>query len=44
MTQQSDLPQFNNETIAFLVSILRNATGPLSTADLVEALKKQSSS
>jgi hypothetical protein len=44
MTQKSDQPQFNNETIAFLVSVLRSATGPLSTADLVEALKKQASS
>ena len=43
MTQQSDQPRFNNETIAFLLSILRNATAPLSTADLVDALKKQAS-
>lgn len=43
MTQPSDQPQFNNETIAFLVSLLRNASTPLTTSDLVEALKKQAS-
>jgi hypothetical protein len=43
MTQQTDLPQFNNETIAFLLTFLRNATAPVTTAELVEALKKQAS-
>ncbi|MEJ7838253.1 MAG: hypothetical protein WKF81_05510 [Thermomicrobiales bacterium] len=42
MTQPSDQPQLNNETIAFLLTVLRNATTPLTTSDLVEALKKQS--
>jgi len=42
MTQGSDQPQLNNETIAFLLSILRNASSPVTTADLVEALKNSS--
>jgi hypothetical protein len=42
MSQQSDQPVLNNETIAFLLTILRNATTPVSTADLVEALKNKS--
>jgi hypothetical protein len=42
MSQQSDQPLLNNETIAFLLTILRNATTPVSTADLVEALKNKS--
>ena len=43
MTQQADLPVFNNETIALLLSVLRAATTPVTTAELVEALKKQAS-
>jgi hypothetical protein len=43
MSQQAEVPPFTNETLAYLLTILRNATAPLTTADLVEALKKQSS-
>lgn len=41
MSQQADLPTFTNETIALLLTMLRNATTPVTTAQLVEALKKQ---
>jgi hypothetical protein len=43
MTDQTGNVQLNDEDIAFLLTLLRNATSPLSTGQLVDALKQRSS-
>jgi hypothetical protein len=43
MAEQTGSLQLNDEDVAFLLTLLRNATSPLSTGQLVDALKQRSS-
>jgi hypothetical protein len=43
MAEQTGSLQLNDEDVAFLLTLLRNATSPLSTEQLVNALKQRSS-
>jgi predicted transcriptional regulator len=42
MAKQTDTLQLNDADIAFLLNLLRNASSPMTTNDLVEALKQRS--
>lgn len=42
MAEQTATLQLNDDDIAFLLTLLRNATTPLTTQDLVDALRKRS--
>jgi predicted transcriptional regulator len=42
MAKQTDTLQLNDADIAFLLNLLRNATSPMTTQDLVEALRQRS--
>lgn len=42
MAEQTGTLQLNDDDIAFLLTLLRNASSPLTTQDLIEALKKRS--
>lgn len=42
MAERTDGLQLNDDDIAFLLTVLRNATSPLTTEQLVDALRKQS--
>jgi predicted transcriptional regulator len=41
MASQNDSVQLNEADIAFLLTLLRDAEGPRTTAELVEALKSR---
>lgn len=41
MASGTDTVQLNEADIAFLLSLLRNATGPMTTQELVDALKNR---
>jgi len=43
MAKQTGPLRLNDEDVAYLLMLLRNATSPLSTAQLVDALKQRSS-
>lgn len=43
MASQNETLQLNEADIAFLLNLLREANGPLTTAELVEALKNRES-
>ena len=43
MASQNETPQLNEADIAFLLNLLREADGPMTTKELVEALKNRSS-
>ncbi|HVL24123.1 MAG TPA: hypothetical protein VM450_08560 [Thermomicrobiales bacterium] len=43
MATQTGILQLQDDDIAFLLTLLRNATSPLSTEQLVDALKQRSS-
>lgn len=43
MADEKNTLHLNSEDIAFLLTILRNATAPLSTQELVDALRQRSS-
>jgi hypothetical protein len=43
MAEQTGSLQLNDEDVAFLLTLLRNATSPLSTEQMVNALKQRSS-
>jgi predicted transcriptional regulator len=42
MAKQTDTLQLNDADIAFLLNLLRHATSPMTTQDLVDALKRRS--
>ncbi len=42
MAEQTDTLQLNDADIAYLLTLLRNATSPKTTAELVEALRERS--
>jgi hypothetical protein len=42
MAKQTDTLQLNDADIAFLLNLLRNASAPMSTAELIEALRQRS--
>jgi hypothetical protein len=42
MADSTGTLQFSDDDIAFLLTLLRNASTPLTTQDLVDALKKRS--
>jgi len=42
MAKQTETLQLNDADIAFLLNLLRNASSPLSTAELIEALRQRS--
>ncbi len=41
MASPTDTVQLNEADIAFLLNLLRDASGPMTTAELVEALKNR---
>jgi hypothetical protein len=41
MATDNDTVQLNEADIAYLITLLRDAQGPLTTAELVEALKNR---
>jgi hypothetical protein len=41
MATHNDTVQLNEADIAYLITLLRDAQGPLTTAELVEALKNR---
>lgn len=43
MASSNDSLQLNQADIAFLLHLLREANGPMTTAELVEALKNRNS-
>ena len=43
MATQTGALQLNDDDVAFLLTLLRNASSPVSTEQLVEALKQRSS-
>jgi hypothetical protein len=43
MAEQTGALQLTDDDVAFLLTLLRNATSPLSTEQLVDALKQRSS-
>ena len=42
MAKQTDTLQLNDADIAFLLNLLRNASTPMTTNDLIQALKQRS--
>lgn len=42
MATQTDALQLMDEDVAYLLTLLRNATSPLTTEQLVEALRQRS--
>lgn len=42
MAEQTETLQLNDADIAYLLTLLRNATSPKTTAELVEALRQRS--
>lgn len=42
MAERTDTLQLNDADIAYLLTLLRNATSPKTTAELVEALRQRS--
>jgi hypothetical protein len=42
MAKQTDTLQLNDADIAFLLNLLRNASSPLTTAELIEAFRQRS--
>lgn len=42
MAKQTDTLQLNDGDIAFLLNLLRNASSPLTTSELIEALRQHS--
>jgi hypothetical protein len=42
MAEQKDTLQLNDADIAFLLNLLRNASSPMTTAELIEALRERS--
>lgn len=43
MADEKRMLNLNSEDIAFLLTMLRNATSPLSTQDLIDALRQRAS-
>lgn len=39
---RSELVQLNDDDVAYLMNLLRNATHPVSTQQLIDALRRQS--
>lgn len=42
MAKQNENVQLNDADIAFLMNLLRNASAPLTTQELIEALRERS--
>jgi hypothetical protein len=42
MAKQTDTLQLNDADIAFLLNLLRTASSPMTTAELIEALRQRS--